>query len=164
MGALLVATSASALTFNWTFTPTESTGSLAPISGTITGLVEGNNSGAGTTVLITQSTFSHVHHSFDFGFTFSDNAFVVTSGAVTYADAVYFGEPSQALYMSAFGGGFYPELSNPEYEQDATLRSGVVTFSTYSATPEPASWALMIGGFGLTGAALSRRRRVTSAP
>jgi hypothetical protein len=31
------------------------------------------------------------------------------------------------------------------------------------AVPEPASWALMIGGFGLTGAAL-RRRRATVAP
>ena len=42
-------------------------------------------------------------------------------------------------------------------------------FTTYafredgSATPEPAGWALMIGGFGLVGAAL-RRRRVAAAP
>lgn len=30
-----------------------------------------------------------------------------------------------------------------------------------SAVPEPASWAMMIGGFGLIGAALRRRERVT---
>ncbi len=29
--------------------------------------------------------------------------------------------------------------------------------------PEPATWALMIGGFGLAGAALRRRRSVVSA-
>jgi hypothetical protein len=29
--------------------------------------------------------------------------------------------------------------------------------------PEPASWALMIGGFGLAGAALRRRRSLVAA-
>ena len=33
---------------------------------------------------------------------------------------------------------------------------------TGSATPEPAAWALMIGGFGLAGAALRRRRAVAA--
>ena len=28
--------------------------------------------------------------------------------------------------------------------------------------PEPATWALMIGGFGLTGAALRRRRAIAA--
>ena len=31
-----------------------------------------------------------------------------------------------------------------------------------AAVPEPASWALMIAGFGLTGAALRRRRYRTA--
>ena len=33
-----------------------------------------------------------------------------------------------------------------------------VTFNGTTGVPEPASWALMIGGFGLAGAALRRRR------
>ena len=33
-----------------------------------------------------------------------------------------------------------------------------ITISSVASVPEPASWALMIGGFGLTGAALRRRR------
>ncbi|MGZ6037478.1 MAG: PEPxxWA-CTERM sorting domain-containing protein [Phenylobacterium sp.] len=37
-----------------------------------------------------------------------------------------------------------------------------VTFTGATAVPEPASWAMMIGGFGLAGAAL-RRRRVAPA-
>jgi len=36
-----------------------------------------------------------------------------------------------------------------------------LTFDT-AAVPEPASWALMIGGFGLAGAALRRRRLVAA--
>ena len=32
-----------------------------------------------------------------------------------------------------------------------------------NAVPEPASWAMLIAGFGLTGAAMRRRRRVTAA-
>jgi hypothetical protein len=34
---------------------------------------------------------------------------------------------------------------------------------TLSAVPEPASWAMLIAGFGLTGAAMRRRRAVTAA-
>ena len=35
--------------------------------------------------------------------------------------------------------------------------------ATISAVPEPATWAMMIGGFGLVGAAMRRRTRVTVA-
>lgn len=38
--------------------------------------------------------------------------------------------------------------------------AGGVTFGGPSGVPEPASWALLIGGFGLGGAALRRRRAV----
>ena len=39
----------------------------------------------------------------------------------------------------------------------------LLTRSLDGAVPEPASWALMILGFGLTGAALRRRRIVAVA-
>ena len=38
-----------------------------------------------------------------------------------------------------------------------------VSFSGAAGVPEPASWALMISGFGLAGTALRRRRTVVSA-
>jgi hypothetical protein len=45
------------------------------------------------------------------------------------------------------------------------IGTGVVTVDglSSSGTPEPAAWALMIGGFGLAGASLRRRRRVAAA-
>ncbi len=39
----------------------------------------------------------------------------------------------------------------------ASTFTGTATFNA-GAVPEPASWALMIGGFGLIGSALRRRR------
>lgn len=44
------------------------------------------------------------------------------------------------------------------------LSTGFVTASASAATaavPEPATWAMMIGGFGVIGAAARRRRRMT---
>ena len=38
-----------------------------------------------------------------------------------------------------------------------------VTNGAPAAVPEPSSWAMMIGGFGLIGAALRRRRKVAAA-
>ena len=46
------------------------------------------------------------------------------------------------------------------------LSTGFVTASAsaaIAAVPEPATWAMMIGGFGVIGAAARRRRRVTAA-
>jgi hypothetical protein len=37
--------------------------------------------------------------------------------------------------------------------------SGVSLYSTGPAVPEPATWALMLGGFGFIGAAMRRRQR-----
>lgn len=43
------------------------------------------------------------------------------------------------------------------------LTNGLRSFVSYEAVPEPASWALMISGFGLAGAALRGRKRVNVA-
>jgi hypothetical protein len=42
------------------------------------------------------------------------------------------------------------------------LRGNNLAFGAATAVPEPASWAMLIAGFGLTRAAM-RHRRVTAA-
>ena len=54
---------------------------------------------------------------------------------------------------SAFGGDFSPRNFN-----------GSITYTVGAgAIPEPASWALLLAGFGLTGAVARRRRTAVSA-
>ncbi|MEW5684470.1 MAG: PEPxxWA-CTERM sorting domain-containing protein, partial [Pseudomonadota bacterium] len=48
-------------------------------------------------------------------------------------------------------------------QADPAGPNGRETFGAPAAVPEPATWALMIGGFGLAGATLRRRRSVAAA-
>lgn len=51
-----------------------------------------------------------------------------------------------------------PPLYNVGAWGESGLDRGFATYVETGAVPEPASWALMIAGFGMTGAALRRRR------
>jgi hypothetical protein len=46
------------------------------------------------------------------------------------------------------------------YDTSASFTPDSITITTFGGVPEPAAWALMILGFGATGAALRRRRLV----
>jgi hypothetical protein len=52
---------------------------------------------------------------------------------------------------------------NGGQEYDADVVAHFTQTVTPGGVPEPASWALMIGGFGMTGAALRRRRTAVAA-
>jgi len=60
-------------------------------------------------------------------------------------------------------------LTNSRYYAASNINGynwdqGLVTgFNDVAAVPEPASWAMMIAGFGLTGAAMRRRRTAATA-
>ena len=62
------------------------------------------------------------------------------------------------VYTDALGQ--YALLLSQDQDGNNSVEVSVSTFGTVTvqAVPEPASWALMIGGFGLAGAALRRRR------
>jgi hypothetical protein len=62
--------------------------------------------------------------------------------------------------LSAFYG--LSTKNNPDGQPGGT-GSDIITLGSVStpAVPEPASWAMLIGGFGLAGAAMRRRTRIT---
>jgi PEP-CTERM motif len=109
----------------------------------------------------------------------SGNAFLTSSVKTSSENSVHFGQ----IFNSAdFAGGlpatltFYgvhyvgtldsygdPNVTSREYNRPALYfvadRNAIAV-----GVPEPASWALMIAGFGLTGAAMRRRRnRIVAA-
>lgn len=52
------------------------------------------------------------------------------------------------------------DLSGPVNIFDAdSFTSVMIDYASASPTPEPGSWAMMIGGFGLVGGAMRRRRK-----
>jgi PEP-CTERM motif len=78
------------------------------------------------------------------------------------------GEPnnfgSGEHFFATFGGANLPWFDyGPPFAEQAV--NYVVEYSPnggVGGVPEPASWALMLGGFGLTGAAMRRRQRTVS--
>lgn len=125
-------------------------------SGTVTvnaaGIAAGlSNFGAGTAY--TGDSFGHANVTGG-GLT----ALIDGNGGAVFADG-YFG----AGHLSVSG----ETTTNFHYGPDANqLRVNELKFAAQAsgaAVPEPASWALMITGFGLTGAVLRRRRMVVAA-
>jgi hypothetical protein len=111
--------------------------------------------------------------------TFTNGNFNSTSGGVAYATAsqLFFDTTGEGyLTIGAFGSSFVGfclaagifancGLSpNPavlvavSYPSDFEITLGSGQILVGSTVPEPASWAMLIAGFGLTGAALRRRR------
>ena len=62
------------------------------------------------------------------------------------------------------GGGSYDSGTNDVLTGGVNAGDGQVSIDLLPGVPEPNAWALMLVGFGLTGAALRRRaRRVANA-
>jgi hypothetical protein len=60
---------------------------------------------------------------------------------------------------------FFEDFDDGSVAPDGVWNSGSITF-TYTpsgagAVPEPATWAMMIGGFGMVGGAMRRRQKVS---
>ena len=95
MGLNLLSQPAQAISVGFSFS--NLSGDLPPngadqlITGTIDGLIEGNNSGAGVTATVLSTPTGEYlgDYSFDNINGGSPNAFIVTGGNITFADAVF---------------------------------------------------------------------------
>lgn len=56
---------------------------------------------------------------------------------------------------------FSPGPGDLPFFRDLETRAGVLVVASAAAVPEPATWAMMIAGFGAVGAAMRRRRSRT---
>ena len=73
------------------------------------------------------------------------------------------------MTLTVNGGTFNEGLFGPNEGKKHGLKVGVTfdwdnnpTYAPVAAVPEPATWALMIGGFGMAGATLRRRKTVAA--
>ena len=63
---------------------------------------------------------------------------------------------------SGAGSGFNANVDNLAFTTDLGTTRYNFAEASAAAVPEPASWAMMIGGFGLVGGSLRRKRKVTT--
>ncbi|MDD1416495.1 hypothetical protein MEN41_18315 [Dolichospermum sp. ST_con] len=98
--------------------------------------MEGNNSGTGITATVTSSPGGQGLGS---GYSFSDgsaNAFVVTSGSITYADAKFIRGSDKLLVSTIDSVNYFPALDASGYIYVDNNPGAAATF-TAAATPVP---------------------------
>ncbi|MES3026694.1 MAG: PEPxxWA-CTERM sorting domain-containing protein [Pseudomonadota bacterium] len=168
--ALAAPSFAATFSNTWSFVDAD-TGEM--VGGVISGLIDGENLSAdGLTITVTQSP--HVVMLGDYAFNFSAAAgypsdkdtYSASNGVVTFANFIYANEMGEFLTFGTnpIGGSFYPQLVSYNTGERAYNETFGVQFSAVTASvPEPASWAMMISGFGMIGATMRRRRGTTTA-
>lgn len=96
-----------------------------------------------------------------YGFTDTDFSGISLTIGDVYTAAVSTSSPLEGIYVTgdSYAGG---NLSSPQAGErtDLDLSFRVIGGTAASAAPEPASWAMMLGGFGLVGGAMRARRKV----
>jgi hypothetical protein len=150
---------------NWSFVDS-ATGQT--VGGIISGLTDGNDLTAeGLIITVTQSPYATFLGSYelDFGAATGDlsipDTYSASNGVVTFANFLYANEMGEFLQFGTHpgAGSRYPQLNSYNTGEWAYNQQTGIQFSAIStAVPEPASWALMIGGFCLIGTTMRGRR------
>ena len=123
-------------------------GADTPFTGSVGGVFSSPTDGiyVGTALGTSSTSCTGSYCSYFFGASSSQTitgaalALFIGTGTLTYSDA----------------SGL--SISLPQYDYYRGTTTATVTY--FAGTPEPATWALMVGGFGLVGAAMRRRRAV----
>ncbi len=102
------------------------------------------------------------------GETFGFNLIVAQGGKVTWdaPEVLTFGNGGQVrinLRDTVFNKGFFGVNEGKKWGAVVEGDFELISLPTTSAVPEPATWAMMITGFGLAGTAIRRRRNVFAA-
>jgi len=164
MGLNLLSQPAQALSFGFSFANlggTPPTGANQLITGTIDGLVEGNNTGAGVTATVLSTPNNQLVGSYSFSSTNggSPNAFVVTNGNITFVDALFTGTNVGLLFGSA-------GVNNVPPNGGSMLTNGFSDFffdgtqpATFTAVPWETDALPVIGSTVLFGVGLWTKRK-----
>jgi len=117
------------------------------------------------------TTTDNFNFSFSFGAATDMLGFTCISGFVDCASGDFSGFTNSSLYNEDIAGtrgfGLYSLSFTPGQAGTLQIRFGstsadnigpIIDNIVVSQVPEPASWAMLIAGFGLTGAAMRRRR------
>ena len=115
------------------------TGADQLVTGTIDGLVEGNNSGVGVTATVLSTPTGEYLGDYSFGGIkgVGPNAFIVTGGNITFADALFLRNIKEVLLEFVTAG------VSPDRPNGLSILYGPVTFfddtqpATFTATPVP---------------------------
>jgi hypothetical protein len=169
---LLAATPAHAIIFNFQFQDTPLGGTNEFVTGTLDGLVEGNNSGQGITATVTSSPGGQgVGSGYSFLNSINGKAFTVTNGNITVADAFFVNSANNTyLFLGTPGNnGYYNELTGNHYAY-ADFSNATTQFTAATSTPVPfesspialpASLAVCFGAAKLRRNHLAKKRMVS---
>ncbi len=91
---------------------------------------------------------------------FTPDSFLALATGTTRYIHFAFANSLAAPGVNPLSIGIYPVRSSWDCDNCNNVRYAVSGFASAAAVPEPASWALMIAGFGLVGAATRRRPSV----
>jgi hypothetical protein len=92
---------------------------------------------------------------------FVDQEYIVKVDGLTIAGPIIDPNWNHFSFNLDLGAGLHT-LAFHEDAEESLYQAGVDNVSlTSGGVPEPATWALMIGGFGLVGATLRRRKTLT---
>ena len=148
-----------------------SNGAPGNVAGTVTGTITGlsdNATGAATGVFLDSypAGLNNVGYSSDVfawpSVFFSENSFTLSNGVVTASEFIAQANGSGAqLWLNGFQSTNFLNVDGTDshyvWNQDGA--AGITyTVTGVGGAPEPASWAMLILGFGMAGSALRRRR------